>query len=438
MPLFKMMASKSPPRNGIHYVTRKDKAIRVGNLNMFGKTEDEFVEEFQANVEFFHKEQREDSRTYYHCILSPDPKDGITPDNMLDFAGDVAEEFFPESQCVIGVHRDNGNVHAHIIVNATNIQSGNKLQVNKYLYSVMKEKVNVMGEKYGLTPIDFHKKPDVKISSAERQHISKYGTSRFMAIRDAIEKAMKEAVDENDFIHEVEKKNIQITRAGKDYSFLGPGAAKAVRGGTLGALYTRDYVTGYIENRMNNLYDEDYLRKEAIQDKFEEDFKDGSLHFGAGYDELYEEYKNIVAEYPSQPGYVPGCLTEKGASESARRDRHASEVYIIYLEERLNYSTRLMRDRFELRFQKETPSGEDPLAAKKSEEDIFGNDLPGGAAEAMDGRKNAPSQESGKEESLEDILAYLSAPKENPKPEPEPAHKPKPKYDDYDDKFLSK
>lgn len=75
------------------------------------------------------------ARCFMHYILSPDPKDHMTLDQLRELATSWAIRFFSDYEVAIVYHDDNANeiLHAHIVVNNTNLTSGNRLQIpNKY------------------------------------------------------------------------------------------------------------------------------------------------------------------------------------------------------------------------------------------------------------------------------------------------------------------
>jgi hypothetical protein len=68
------------------------------------------------------------ARTYKHYVLSPDPRDGISLEELRRLAVRWAEESFPDFQVAIVYHDDNeGRVpHAHVVVNNTNLATGDR------------------------------------------------------------------------------------------------------------------------------------------------------------------------------------------------------------------------------------------------------------------------------------------------------------------------
>lgn len=70
------------------------------------------------------------ARTYKHYVLSPDPRDGVSLEELRKLAVRWAEESFPDFQVAIVYHDDNeGHVpHAHVVVNNTDLATGNRLR----------------------------------------------------------------------------------------------------------------------------------------------------------------------------------------------------------------------------------------------------------------------------------------------------------------------
>ena len=74
--------------------------------------------------------------TFYHFILSPDPKDNITLPQLQDFTREWLEKCFyttkldGKCEAVAEYHNDNGILHAHIVINNINFKPdrGNKSQ----------------------------------------------------------------------------------------------------------------------------------------------------------------------------------------------------------------------------------------------------------------------------------------------------------------------
>ncbi|UQT50522.1 relaxase/mobilization nuclease domain-containing protein [Flavonifractor plautii] len=70
---------------------------------------------------------------YYHLIQSFQPGE-VTPELALEIAREFAEEHLPGYQTVIGVHVDKEHIHAHILFNSVNADTGEKYHSNAQSY----------------------------------------------------------------------------------------------------------------------------------------------------------------------------------------------------------------------------------------------------------------------------------------------------------------
>lgn len=241
MPLFKCSASKAKPKNGIRYITDRDKAAFVSAKNLF--EDEDYAKQFEETAKRFGKGEKFDERKYYHFKLSCARKDNVTPRLAHDFAEEVAEAFFKNYECVIATHTDTETVHSHIIVNAVDPITGKKLQFSQKDYAKMKDEVNVIGRKYGFTETEFRKRGKNSRTAAEKKIILKGGTSWKEELREVIAEAVKKTKSPEAFKKYLDEcYGVKITRDGKDYSYLHPEKQKPVRGAKLGENYTKTEV----------------------------------------------------------------------------------------------------------------------------------------------------------------------------------------------------
>jgi hypothetical protein len=70
-----------------------------------------------------------DGRTYYHFVVSPDPRDHVGADELADVALEWVRRCLPGTQAVVSVHDDNeGHImHAHVVVNSVIPSTGKKI-----------------------------------------------------------------------------------------------------------------------------------------------------------------------------------------------------------------------------------------------------------------------------------------------------------------------
>lgn len=229
------------------------------------------------------------ARTYNHYILSPDPRDNMTLEQLREICVAWTEKYLPDFEAAIVYHDDNENgiIHAHLVVNNTNLETGKRLApflTKKYvremgsgLQEMAKERSfhnfvdkghadrgeaispngfhgvsfndrDVM-ESVALAPksdrdgIAFTNQRDYK-SKVEREIIAEHNWSWKEDIRARVTSARNLAVDESDFIAKCEDMDLKVKRARNgDYLFVHPEKDTwQCRGGTLGAAYRRDTV----------------------------------------------------------------------------------------------------------------------------------------------------------------------------------------------------
>lgn len=241
MSLFKCSASKAKPKNGIRYITDRDKAAFVSAKNLF--EDEDYAKQFEETAKRFGKGEKFDERKYYHFKLSCARKDNVTQRRAHDFAEEVAEAFFKNYECVIATHTDTETVHSHIIVNAVDPITGKKLQFSQKDYAKMKDEVNVIGRKYGFTETEFRKRGKNSRTAAEKKIILKGGTSWKEELREVIAEAVKKTKSPEAFKKYLDEcYGVKITREGKDYSYLHPNKQKPIRGERLGTNYTKTEV----------------------------------------------------------------------------------------------------------------------------------------------------------------------------------------------------
>ena len=241
MPLFKCSSGKATPKKVIAYITDKNKAELVSVHNLF--EDEDYARQFTDTQNLFGKGKKFDERKYYHIKLSCARQDNVNPQQAQRYAEEMAELLFPEHECVIATHTDTKTVHSHIVVNAVNPITGRKLHITSDEYGRMKDEANRIGEKYGFSYTDWRKWAKHKRTSSEKHIILKGGTSWKEELREVIQEGTSNAKTEQEFkAYLKECYGVEITRSGKDYSYLHPEKKKPVRGARLGQNYTKSEV----------------------------------------------------------------------------------------------------------------------------------------------------------------------------------------------------
>lgn len=241
MPLLKCSAGKAKPQSAIGYITNPKKAEIVSVRNLF--EDEDYAKQFEETAAMYGKSKGYNERKYYHFKLSCARQDNVSPQAAHRFAEEVAERLFQDYECVLATHTDTDTVHSHIIVNAVNPITGKKLQFSPKDYVAMKDEVNRLGKEHGYTETDFRKRGKNSRTAAERKIMFNGGVSWKEELREVIVEAIGKSKDEREFKDYLKVcYGVEITRSGKDYSYLHPQKQKPIRGAKLGTNYTKSEV----------------------------------------------------------------------------------------------------------------------------------------------------------------------------------------------------
>lgn len=249
MPIFKGNGCKSSPKKAIEYILDDKKAELVQSKYLDDSRS--YVEQFKETANLWEKAQTSESRKYYHFKLAFDIADnqkGLTPQKVMEMTEKLVDKCFPNSECVMSVHTDKEHLHSHIIVNSVCFNTGKMLQISPQKYTRMKDYANQISEQYGFSIVDFRKPSKVRQSTAERQIISKGGTSWKEELREVIDLAKRNTSNMVDFKKFLNNYGVTLSiNTEKSISYLHPEKKQAIRGERLGA----DYTKGAILNEFN-------------------------------------------------------------------------------------------------------------------------------------------------------------------------------------------
>ncbi|WP_417301529.1 relaxase/mobilization nuclease domain-containing protein [Ellagibacter isourolithinifaciens] len=209
------------------------------------------------------------ARTYKHFVISPDPEDDIDIEALRGIASDWALRFFGDHQIAIVYHDDNANgiPHAHVVVNNTNLKTGNRMQtpnpleLNRTLQDMARARglrglSNEAETKSGVerlaakerdreTPA---KSQDVHMSRAEHEIVAEGGYSWVADIRSRVSIAKGLSRNGDEFRQVLDLLGVEVApasaRNGRDdwvYSIKGVPKCK-VSGGKLGYAYSKQAI----------------------------------------------------------------------------------------------------------------------------------------------------------------------------------------------------
>ena len=130
MAVAKILARKGRLDIGINYVLNGDKTqerVLTAYLNC------DPGRECRQMLDTKRAYGKEDGVQYYHIIQSFKPGE-VTPEQALEIATEFAKEHLPGYETVIGVHVDKEHIHAHLVFNSVNADTGEKYHSNAQSY----------------------------------------------------------------------------------------------------------------------------------------------------------------------------------------------------------------------------------------------------------------------------------------------------------------
>lgn len=168
------------------------------------------------------------ARTFKHFVMSPDPQDGLTADQVAEIASAWALKHFSNFEVAIVLHDDNENriPHAHIVVNNTNLaterrlQTPDPLELNRSLQDLAEERgLRFMrdeivreceeGPARKKTPATMQK---TYIRRAEKEIASEGGYSWVSDIRSRVTVAKALARNEDEFMAVLETLEVDVAQ----------------------------------------------------------------------------------------------------------------------------------------------------------------------------------------------------------------------------------
>lgn len=239
--------------------------------------------------EWFEKKRKSNPnliwRNYYQWILSPDPRDRASAEEVGQLAQEWCERVWPADrgwQWIWSVHDDNasGVMHAHIILNAVNASTGLKVQISPEDSDMLDHQAQKIGEEHGMNYFpdladwraavrEGRQTPtiqSVRMSAAERSLRRRGGRSWVAEIRDAIDRSIANSSNWDEFVERFEADGFTVEWSRRGIGYRHPdsgGHDKKVLASSLGSNYDEfgirarlgipvDVVAGNIESRISD------------------------------------------------------------------------------------------------------------------------------------------------------------------------------------------
>ena len=246
MAVTKILSRKGRLDVGIRYVLNGDKTqeqILTARLNCDPGREARQMLETKRDY------GKEGGVQYYHMIQSFRPGE-ITPELALEIAKEFAQEHLPGYQAVIGVHVDKAHIHAHILFNSVNADTGEKYHSNaRSYYQQIRAVSDRLCREHGLSVI-VRGEPSQAVSYIEWLRQSK-GRPTFRSLLEAdLREAIQDANDLGHFFLLMEHKGYEI-RHGNRLGFRLRGQERFMVPSRKDPLFTEEGIRAAIQGNLS-------------------------------------------------------------------------------------------------------------------------------------------------------------------------------------------
>ena len=185
---------------------------------------------------------------YYHLIQSFQPGE-VTPELALEIAREFAEEHLPGYQTVIGIHVDNEHIHAHILFNSVNADTGEKYHSNaQSYYGQIRAISDRLCKEHGLSVIIKGESPKAISYIEWLRERSGQPIFRGMLAMD-LRRAIEDANDYGHFLMLIEHMGYEV-KHGNRLSFRLRGQAQWMVPGRHDPLFTEDGIRKAIQGNL--------------------------------------------------------------------------------------------------------------------------------------------------------------------------------------------
>jgi len=241
----KILTRKGRLDIGINYVLNGDKTeerVLTTHLNC------DPGREFRQMLDTKRAVGKEDGVQYYHIIQSFKPGE-VTPEQALEIATEFAKEHLPGYETVIGVHVDKEHIHAHLVFNSVNADTGEKYHSNaKSYYRQIRAISDRLCREHGLSVL-IQGEPSQAVSYIEWLRRSRGQPTFRSMLEEDLRSAMADANDLGHFFLLMEHMGYEISH-GNRLGFRLRGQERFMIPGRKNALFTEDGIRATIQGNL--------------------------------------------------------------------------------------------------------------------------------------------------------------------------------------------
>ena len=318
MAITKILARKGRLDVGIRYVLNGDKTqeqILTAHLNC------EPGRELRQMLETKSQYGKEAGVQYYHMIQSFRPGE-VSPELALEIARTLVEEHLPGYQAIIGVHVDKEHIHAHIIFNSVNADTGEKYHSSpQSYYRQIRAISDRLCREHGLSVI-LEGQGARAVSYAEWLRQTR-GQPTFRAMLEAdLRDAIQDANDLGHFFLLMEHKGWEI-KHGNRLGFRLRGQDRFMMPGRKKSLFTEEGIRAAIQGELSAI--EQGLRPAIIPRPAYRPFRPHPKY--KGFLALYVHYLYLLGK--ARQRQYPPRMTPQLRQAAAQAERYRQRFYFL-------------------------------------------------------------------------------------------------------------
>ncbi len=318
MAVTKILARKGRLDAGINYILNGDKTeerVLTARLNC------DPGRECRQMLDTKRAYEKMDGVMYYHVIQSFKPGE-ITPELALEIAQKFAQEHLPGYEAVIAVHVDRQHIHAHIIFNSVNADTGEKYHSNaRSYYSQIRATSDRLCREHGLSVI-IEGQPSQAVSYIEWLRQSK-GQPTFRTMLEAdLHTAIEGANDLGHFFLLMEHMGYEIYHSNR-LGFRLRGQERFMDPGRKNPLFTEEGIRAAIQGNLEAI--EAGLRPPAVRRPAYRPYKKHPKY--TGLLALYVHYLYVLGKVGQQR--YPPRMTAHTRDEAMKFEQYRAQFAFL-------------------------------------------------------------------------------------------------------------
>ena len=318
MAITKILARKGRLDAGIKYILNGEKTeeqILTARLNC------DPCRECRQMLDTKRAYGKTDGVQYYHVIQSFKPGE-VSPELALEIAKEFAHEHLSGYEAVIAVHVDRQHIHAHIIFNSVNADTGEKYHSTpQTYYNQIRTASDRLCRRHGLSVV-MESQPSQAVSYIEWLRQSK-GQPTFRSMLEAdLRAAIEEANDLGHFFLLMEHMGYEIHH-GNRLGFRLQGQDRFMYPGRKNPLFSEDEIQAAIEG--NLMASEAGLRPAAVRRPAYQPFKRYPKY--TGMLALYVHYLYVLGKVGRR--CYPPRMTPRLRQEVMKAERYRAQFAFL-------------------------------------------------------------------------------------------------------------